>query len=119
MTGSSNKTILWSARIIGTLVALFFLYFLLVYVMGIGRDGMDLTSFDDIFIYAVFPAITFVGLSLAWKYEGIGAILTLAGNIALLIIRPELIGRIYLLIPILPAALFLIAAFQKRKAPSE
>ncbi len=111
----SVKIIRYSARFLGTLWVLFMAYFVLFYVLGIGGEGMVMKSTADVITFLVYPMCTLVGLSIAWKWEGVGSAVTVLANIGLLVFRPELAARFYLLIPLLPGALYLLLFFNRRR----
>lgn len=116
MNASVHKTTLWIARITGTIILLFFLYFLLVYVVGIGQEQMSLSSAEDWLTFVAFPVWIIIGLGISLKEERIGGLITIAGNVLLLIIRPELIYRFYLLLPVLPGILYVLYSAMKRRS---
>ena len=105
-----------TARVLGTFWVIFIAYFLIVKVMGFGSDGMALSRWQDVITFVVYPLLTLLGLSLAWKWEGFGGALTLIATLGLLMIRPELIARWYLLIPLLPGSLYLLLFYKRRTA---
>lgn len=76
---------------------------------------MVMKSTADVITFLVYPMCTLVGLSIAWKWEGVGSAVTVLANIGLLVFRPELAARFYLLIPLLPGALYLLLFFNRRR----
>ena len=114
MSSTFKRSLLWTARILGLIILLFFLYFLIVYVLGIGHEAMSISTTTEVLTFVGFPICTVIGLALAWRYEGIGGALTVLGNLVLLILRPELFSRIYLVVPLIPGILFIWIGVLKR-----
>ena len=48
-------------------------------------------SIQEIVSFLFFPISTIIGLSLAWKWEGLGGLITILGIIGFHIVRPDLI----------------------------
>ena len=87
---------LWIARIAGTLVVAFVLFFLLSDILnGKGPGGSPL-SLKETITFFFFPLSTILGLLLALKWEGLGGTITIVGLIGLLIIRPDLVTSLLL-----------------------
>jgi hypothetical protein len=72
-----TKILRWIARILGTLIVLFWLIVALAY--GTGEPSEQGT--EDI-IMAILVLGTSIGILLAWKFERIGGIITLLFGIA-------------------------------------
>ena len=111
-----KNIILWIARILGTLVVAFVLFFLLADIFG-GKepDGNGL-SLKDAITFVFFPFSTIIGLTLAWKWEGLGGLITILGLVGLLIIRPDLASSLLLMsIIVVPGLLFLIYWYMSKR----
>ena len=66
----------WSARVLSGLIALFYGFFLVAHLIGdAGRPSRPLNWNDYIILTTL--VISLVGLLLAWKWEFIGAAITL------------------------------------------
>ena len=113
-----TKTILWIARISGSLILLFVLFFLLAHVFGDEESGNGFRNTTEIIMFLFFPISTTLGLALALKWEGLGGIITTAGMIGLFILRPDLLSNIYMAIPILPGVLYTTYWLLSRKKRS-
>jgi len=107
-------TIRWMARIIG---ALFMAVFLIFFVADCVKKGKIAVEIEHIPM-TVFLLVTFVGLSIGWKWEGIGGTLALVGLLGFNILAPALVREAGTLVVTvmygLPALLFLLYWWQTR-----
>ncbi len=85
------------ARIWGSLILLFLLLFLGAHVFqalcgpeGAGDGGFNSTG-EMLSFYFFFPVGTMIGLALAWKWEGLGGLITMGAIMGNFIMRPDLI----------------------------
>ena len=110
MTDQNKITtiIRWVARILGSLILAFVLFFLLAYIFGEDESGNGFRNTKEVISFLFFPVSTFIGLSLAFKWEGLGGIITIVGIIGLFVVRPDLLNSIYMTIPIIPGVLYTI-----------
>lgn len=101
-----RKTLRWIARIWGSAVATFVLFFLIMDVFSGGTaDGL---SANEIFTFICFPLSPIIGFVLAWKWEFWGGIIALLGMIGLPILRPDLIANFTLIgAVVIPALIFI------------
>lgn len=87
--------ILWIARIWGSLSLAFMLLFvgahLIGTITGAGETIGKFNSVSEMISFAFFPVSTIIGLGVAWKWEGFGGFLTIAGIIGFHIIRTDLL----------------------------
>ena len=112
----SFHTIRWVARIWGTLVLAFVLFFLIAHLFGVHEAGAELLSTKDKLTFLFFPLSTLTGLAIAWKWEGTGGSITVLGMIGLLIIRPNLLSAFWLIGAVLiPGLMYMIYWYQLRK----
>ena len=103
------KILKWVARLSGTAIVLFVLYFLFMEFFGSqGFEKNPLISTEDIFAFICFPLSTIIGLVIAWKWEGLGGLLSTLGFIILFVIRPELSSSPLLTALALPGLLYLV-----------
>jgi len=102
-----TDSVRWTARISGSLLLAFGLFFLLANIFGQDELGDGIRDSKEMVIFLLFPMSTILGLALAWKWEGLGGIITTAGMIWFFILRPELISNFYMVIPIIPGLLFI------------
>ena len=66
----------WSARILGTFILLFWSFFLIASLFGNeSRSSHPLTGSDYLILGSIVTAL--LGLALAWKWEFVGAAITL------------------------------------------
>ena len=100
------KVIRWIARISGTAIVVFVLYFLLMYLMG--SENGSIISTKDVFAFLCFPISTIIGLSIAWKWEAIGGFMSTLGFIILFVIRPDLSSDPIMTALALPGLLYII-----------
>ncbi|MEM7372764.1 MAG: hypothetical protein AAF587_29355 [Bacteroidota bacterium] len=113
-TSSSRSYVRWTARILGGLMILFGGFFLFGHLFG-AEDGLSgFHSSTDILSFLCFPISTLIGLTLAWKWEAVGALITLGGMLGLILLRPDLFAQLYLFAPVIPALLFLLSWYKGR-----
>ena len=96
------KIIRWIARIWGSLILAFVLFFILGHLFGDEGLGLENLSNRDIITFICFPVSSVIGLSIALKNEKIGGFITTLGIIGLLIVRSDLITNPYIIIGIVP-----------------
>lgn len=101
-----HSYIRWTARILAALMVIFGLVFLLGHLFGSEDNSSGFRSTAEFLSFLCFPVSTMIGLSMAWKWEGIGACITLVGMLGLLLLRPDLLTQPLILAPLLPALLF-------------
>jgi len=117
MTNQNKITtvILWVARISGSLILAFILFFLLAHIFGEDESGNGFQNTKEVILFLFFPISTLIGLSLALKWEGLGGIITIVGMIGLFVVRPYLINGIFMAIPIVPGILYTIYWLMTKK----
>ena len=98
----------WTARILGSLILAFILFFLLASIFGEDEPENGFQNTKEVIAFLFFPISTAIGLSLALKGEGLGGIITLTGMIGLLVVRPDLIKALPVMIPVIPGILYTI-----------
>ncbi|TJY37352.1 hypothetical protein E5167_05240 [Pontimicrobium aquaticum] len=100
------KIILWSARILGALVIIFLL------MMTIGElftdSNITAISTSDAIALLLFPGTIILGLLLAFKWKGLGGLITVGGMICLHIIRPDLASSVLISAFAIPGLLYII-----------
>jgi hypothetical protein len=101
-------TIRWIARILASLILAFVLFFLIAHIFGKEESGNGFRNTSEFISFLFFPVSTVLGLSLAYKWEGLGGIITLSGMIGLVIIRPDLLLSFFILIPLIPGSLYTV-----------
>ena len=110
-----TSSILWIARITGSLILAFVLLFILAYLFGEDESGNGFQNTKEVISFIFFPISTIVGLSLAFKWEGFGGLITLIGMLGLFILRPHLLKSLYMAIPVIPGALYTTYWFLTKK----
>ena len=76
MTEGLGKIIFWSARILSGLILLFWGFFIVAHLVGNeGRSSRPLVSGDYLILTTLI--ISLAGLAVAWKWEIVGALITL------------------------------------------
>ncbi len=101
----------WIARIWGTLILAFVLFFLIADVIGGTENGGGLKK-DEILSFIFFPISTLFGLAIALKWEGLGGLIATLGITALFIVRFDLISDFVFIAGIAPPGiLYLIYWF--------
>jgi sorbitol-specific phosphotransferase system component IIBC len=105
----------WLARIIGTLSIAIFLFLFVAEIVEKGRIDVE----SDRIIMTVFMFLAFIGLIIAWKWEGLGGAMALGGLIAFNILAPASPFKGGLLVVTglygLPALLFVFCWWQTKK----
>jgi hypothetical protein len=101
------KIILWIARIWGTLILAFVLFFLIADLFGGETPGGGLKK-NEIMSFIFFPGCTVVGLTIALKWEGLGGLIATIGIIGLFITRIDLITNPIFVMGIAPPGILYI-----------
>ena len=107
-TASSNsqsiKVIRWIARVISLLMILLTLFFMIAE----GGVGAPLR------IIVVMGVLMLVGLGLAWKWEFLGASISLVGFIGVMILNPDMRTKPAMYLYAVVAILFLLCWWQSK-----
>jgi len=104
----------WIARISGTAIVVFVLYFLLMYLLG--SESESIISTKDVFAFFCFPVSTIIGLSIAWKWEAVGGLISTLGFILLFVVRPDLSSSPIMTALALPGLLYLVYWILRKKS---
>lgn len=92
----------------GSLLCLGFLLFMLGgHLFGSG-ESMEMRNPGELLAFLLFPLSTILGLTIAWKWEGIGGMITITSIAGLFILRPDLLSSLLIFLLALPGILFLI-----------
>lgn len=102
------NTIRWIARIWGSLILAFVLFFVLVSIFGDEESGEGFQNTSEVITFIFFPISSIIGLSIALKWEGLGGLITIGGIIGLFVMRPDLISNLYLIAGIAPPSILYI-----------
>ena len=76
----------WTARILGSLSLAVLFYMIVGHLLGSEESAGNGHSISFLF----FPVSTIIGLSVAWKWDGIGGLITIGGIIGFHLFRPDL-----------------------------
>ncbi len=107
----------WTARISGSLLIVFVLFFLFGSIFGTEESaGEGLISAKDISAFICFPLATIIGLAMAWKWEGLGGFISTIGFIILFIIRTDLASSPEMIVLPVPGLLFLVYWIMTKKS---
>jgi len=113
----------WIARILGSLSLAFMLLFVGAHLIGtITGEGEPIGRFDavsEMISFAFFPISTIIGLGVAWKWEGLGGFITIAGIIGLYLMRPDLIFNLMISGLAFPGLIYILYWFMSRRQNSE
>lgn len=108
----------WIARIWGTLILAFVLFFVLAHIFGDEESG-GFQGTSEIITFIFFPVSSVIGLSIAWKWEGLGGLITTLGIIGLFIMRFDLISNLYIIVGIAPPGILYVLYWYLTKGQSE
>ena len=98
----------WTARITGSLILVFLLFFLFGHLFG-DHGGKGFSSGKEILTFLFFPVSTIVGLALAYRWEALGGAITLVGMAGLFALRYDLLNDILMFIPAIPGLLYFLS----------
>lgn len=103
-----RKSILWMARIWGSLILGFVLFFLLAHLIKPERPLAEgLQDPRDLITFICFPVLSMLGLIIAYKYEGIGGLISCVALLTAMLLNRALDLKFLLLI-FPPGFLYLI-----------
>lgn len=106
----------WIARILGALILIFVLFFLLMDVFGSQESfGEGMISIYDYIAFICFPISTIIGLAIAFKWEGLGGLISTVGFLCLLFVRPDLSSSLLMMSLVIPGLLYIIHWIMTRK----
>jgi hypothetical protein len=86
-----NQIVLWTARITGGLLLAFLIFMVGAHVIDPESANEEMISFKDGITFFFFPACTIIGLTVAFKKEGLGGLISTIGFVGMNIIRPDLL----------------------------
>lgn len=96
-----------AARILGTVAIAFVLF--MIGALLFGKEGFGaFQSKREILSFMLFPVGTLIGFGLAWKWEGIGGLISLVSLLGFHLLRPDLGASFWIDIMALPAMLFVL-----------
>lgn len=71
-----NRSLLWVARGWGSIILAFVLFFLLAHIFGNAESGTGLSDTKEVITFICFPISTILGLAIAYKWEGLGGLIS-------------------------------------------
>ena len=102
-----TTVIKWSARTLSTLILMFWIFFLVASLIGDEASGSRPLNWSD-YLILVTMVTALLGLVLAWKWELIGAVMTLFAVVVCAVVNFRVLYFPGTLIPI-AACLFLLS----------
>ncbi len=105
-TKKLRNALRWLARIWGSAIAAFVLFFLIMDLLS-GGTANGISS-DEMLTFICFPLSPIVGFILAWKWEFLGGVIVLLGMIGLSVLRTDLITGYPLIAAVLIPGLIFI-----------
>jgi hypothetical protein len=106
--------ILWLARLLGSVVIAFLLFITIGELLSTDSKTVMVKK-SDVFALILFPISTIIGLLIAFKWKGIGGLITVSGMIGLHIIRPDLASSLLISAFAIPGLLYIIYAVWSKK----
>jgi len=106
--------ILWAARLLGSVVIVFLLFMTIGELLSTDSKTVMIKT-SDVFALLLFPISTIVGLLIAFKWKGIGGLITVGSMILLHIIRPDLASSILISAFAIPGLLYIIYSVWSKK----
>lgn len=94
VTKKFASIVLWIGRIWGSISLLFLFFMVGTHVIEALSDAEGIKGFNstsEMISFLFFPVSIMIGLSLAWKWEGLGGLITIIGIICFHVMRPDLI----------------------------
>ncbi|MCM8571124.1 hypothetical protein NE848_17140 [Gramella jeungdoensis] len=109
-----NRSILWIARGWGGIILAFVLFFLIAHIFGNEEGGTGFSDTRDIITFILFPVSTIIGLAIAYKWEGLGGLISSLAILIAMFIN-EVIDFKFLLTIFPPGFLYLVYWFMERR----
>ena len=117
------QSIRWIARIWGSISLAFLVFFVGAHLIAsLTGDGEPLGKFNsesEMISFAFFPVSLIIGLGIAWKWEGLGGLITIAGIIGFHVMRPDLIFNVMIDGLAAPGLFYIIYWFLTRSWKNE
>jgi len=90
------------ARIWGSVILAFVLFFIIAHLFGEEQIDKGFLNTKEIITFILFPISTIIGLSLAYKWEGVGGFVSSLGLIIMFTIRVDLISNLIFIGTVFP-----------------
>jgi hypothetical protein len=112
MNNLKNKILLitilrWIARIWSIASIAFLSFMLIASIVGAGEENGGFASSREVVQFLFFPLGILIGMIIAWKWEGLGGIITTGSIIVFHVFRPDLIFEGMFDVLAVPGLLFL------------
>ena len=107
----------WIARIWGTSILAFVLFFLFAYIFETEESG-GISGIKES-IVAILGIIAIIGLAIALKWEGLGGLVTITGLIGFFILRFDLISNPYIIGGIAPPGILYLVYWYLTKGQTK
>ena len=107
----SAKVILLIARIWGSLILAFILFFVVAHIFGEEEADEGFRTAGELISFIAFPVSLVVGLSTAYKWEGIGGFIVIIGAIIFFALRPDLLLSFIFYLAFMPGVLYVVYWF--------
>ena len=108
-----NKTlylIKWLAKITGTIVLAFLLFFIVAHLVGAEENRAGFREVADMLTFILFPVCPVVGLLIAYKWNFAGGLISTGAMLVLFLMRPDLWHGVYVVLSGVPGLLYLISS---------
>jgi len=116
-----NKTlhlIKWLAKITGTIVLAFLLFFIVAHLIGAEENRVGFRDAEDMLTFVLFPVCPVVGLLIAYKWNLAGGLISTGAMLVLFLMRPDLWHGVYVVLSGVPGLLYLISALMVKRSKS-
>lgn len=109
-----RKSILWMARIWGSLIIVFIMVFLIAHILEKEPSGEGISGTKELITFIFFPILTVIGLVLAYKREGLGGLVASLALITAMSLNSIIdLKFVFLIFP--PGVLYLVYWYLNRK----
>ena len=112
--GKGLTIILWSARLLGSVVIAFLLFMSIGELFSTDTKTVIIKN-SDIIALLLFPVSTIIGLLLGFKWKALGGLITVGGMISLHVFRPDLANDLLISSFAIPGLLYIIYAVWSKK----
>ncbi|MCJ7467882.1 MAG: hypothetical protein MUO53_14465 [Maribacter sp.] len=115
----TSNIIRWIARIWGTSIFAFVLFFLFAHIFRTEEGGNGFINTRESISFIFFPCSIIIGLAIALKWEGLGGLIITVGMIGLFITRFDLISEPFFICGITPPGILYLVYWHLSKRQTE